>query len=469
MQIYSREMNDLAVARKADIITKEQQKAAVAKLNQEMAAGTGVFSTFGRGVNQTKGYTNQFGLVTQQVGYQVGDLAVQVQSGTNFFVAFGQQMTQLAGLGAQLSKSMAMIGVFTGLGIAIPIITGILAYMTRTTEETNNTVDAFQRLRDATKELAVERMKLTDPTFDENLQGTKEKLAELTKAYEDAKLAAQNTGLGRFAASANAQAQGEINATKAIVDKAKAQLDAYQQEVGLAKAREMNNARIDAQNEQGLRDLEAKRALGISILSTIVEESKKRAEIARDIGEAHLSALGIETANMEGGINRAAEAARVLANNLGISLSAATNMVNLAASDRLNQLKFEFSAGGQALQKYGSRGAGVGAGMPVIGSDGNPLAVPSIGSGGGGGGAASANASQVGTGAGGGAGGYAQLLITSPATSYTYAVGAFDQKHRSNCLTNLLHINYTKACLPLLLREQKYLNYFWLIFVTVLA
>jgi hypothetical protein len=332
MQIYSRELNDLSVARKAGIITADQQTASLQRLNQEMATGTGVFSTYGRGVNQTKGYTNQLGLVTQQVGYQFGDLAVQIQSGTNAFVAIGQQFTQLAGLGAQLSKSMAMIGVFTGLGIAIPILTGILAYMTRTTEETNNTVDVFQRLTEATKELALERMKLTDPTFDENLQGTKEKLAELTKAYEDAKLAAQDTGLGRFAASANAQAQGEINATKAIVDKAKAQLVAYQQEVGLAKAREMNNARIDAQNEQGLRDLDAKRALSISILSTIVEESKKRAEIARNIGQAYLDTLGIASTNVSSGVDRAAEAARILATNLGISLSAAQNMVNLAAN-----------------------------------------------------------------------------------------------------------------------------------------
>jgi predicted transcriptional regulator YheO len=310
----------------------QQTDSAIKSLQQRMNASVGTVASYGKHVNQAKGYTNQFGLVTQQVGYQFGDLAVQVQSGTNFFVAFGQQMTQLAGLGAQLSKSMAMIGVFTGLGIAIPILTGILAYMTRTKEETENTVDVFQRLTEATKQLAVERMKLTDPTFDENLQGTKEKLAELTKAYEDAKLAAQDTGLGRFAASANAQAQGEINATKAIVDKAKAQLDAYQQEVGLAKAREMNNARIDAQNEQGLRDLEAKRALGISILSTIVEESKKRSEIARDIGQAYLDTLGIASTNVSSGVDRAAEAARILATNLGISLSAAQNMVNLAAN-----------------------------------------------------------------------------------------------------------------------------------------
>jgi hypothetical protein len=101
MEIYSRELNDLAMALEAKIITDVQQKAAVAKLNQEMATGTGVFATYGRGVNQTKGYTNQFGLVTQQVGYQVGDLAVQVQSGTNFFVAFTQQVIQVFIFGRQ--------------------------------------------------------------------------------------------------------------------------------------------------------------------------------------------------------------------------------------------------------------------------------------------------------------------------------------------------------------------------------
>jgi hypothetical protein len=208
MEIYSRELNDLAMALEAKIITDVQQKAAVAKLNQEMAAGTGVFSTFGRGVNQTKGYTNQFGLVTQQVGYQVGDLAVQVQSGTNFFVAFGQQMTQLAGLGAQLSKSMAMIGVFTGLGIAIPIITGILAYMTRTKEETQKTVDAFQKLAEVTKELGLERRKALDPSFDENLVGTKDRLKELTESYQSAKKVVEDFAEASRVASQSGVASG---------------------------------------------------------------------------------------------------------------------------------------------------------------------------------------------------------------------------------------------------------------------
>lgn len=392
---------DKAVAKKKITLEQyakgvQQTDAAIASLQQRMNDSSVAVQNYGRHVNQAKGYTNQLGLVTQQFGYQVGDLAVQVQSGTNFFVAFGQQATQLVGTFAMLSQSTKMIGVFTALGIAIPVITGILAYMTRTKEETVKTVDAFQKLRDATKELNTERMKLNDPKFDENLVGTREELDRLAKAYEDAAKKADELALkqslsygrgGAGIAVASMQAKLAQEAADAAVEKAKAELHAYQQEVGLAKAREMNNARIDAQNEQGLRDLEAKRALGISILSTIVEESRKRAEIAKSIGEAHLDALGLSTVNIEGGINRAAEAARVLASNLGISLSAATNMVNLAASDRLKQLQFEFSAGGQAMQRYGSRGANVGAGMPMIGPDGIPM-LPSTGNGGGGGGGA---------------------------------------------------------------------------------
>lgn len=341
MQIYSKELNDLSVARKAGIITADQQRISLDKLNQEMATGTGVFANYGRGANQTKGYTNQFGLVTQQVGYQVGDLAVQVQSGTNFFVAFGQQMTQLAGLGAQLSKSMAMIGVFTGLGIAIPIITGILAYMTRTKEETEKTVDAFKELRDATEELRLENIKAFNPEFNKTLNSAQAELSRLTVAYESAVIAASElastqdyigTDLTPNIVQIERIASLEEIAAQAAIKKAKAELVAYQQEVGLAKAREMNNARIDAQNEQGLRDLEAKRALGISILSTIVEESKKRAEIAKNIGQAYLDTLGIAGANVSSGVDKAAEAARILATNLGISLGAAQNMVNLAAN-----------------------------------------------------------------------------------------------------------------------------------------
>jgi hypothetical protein len=47
---------------------------------------------------QAKNKMSKFGMVSQQVGYQVGDFFVQVQSGQNKMVAFAQQATQLAGL-----------------------------------------------------------------------------------------------------------------------------------------------------------------------------------------------------------------------------------------------------------------------------------------------------------------------------------------------------------------------------------
>lgn len=57
---------------------------------------------------------NKFGMVSQQVGYQVGDFFVQVQSGTNALTAFGQQATQLAGLLPGLAGAIVGIGVSLG-------------------------------------------------------------------------------------------------------------------------------------------------------------------------------------------------------------------------------------------------------------------------------------------------------------------------------------------------------------------
>lgn len=84
---------------------KDMQRSAVA-MNQfgELAD---------RGTRQFK----RFGAVgLQQVGYQVGDFAVQIQGGTNAAVAFGQQGSQLLGifgpLGAVLGAVLAIVTAF---------------------------------------------------------------------------------------------------------------------------------------------------------------------------------------------------------------------------------------------------------------------------------------------------------------------------------------------------------------------
>ena len=56
--------------------------------------------------------TNRMGMQMQQVGYQVGDLAVQLQGGTNAAVALGQQGSQLLGI-------FGPVGALAGAGLAI--------------------------------------------------------------------------------------------------------------------------------------------------------------------------------------------------------------------------------------------------------------------------------------------------------------------------------------------------------------
>ena len=62
--------------------------------------------------------TNRFGMYAQQVGYQVGDFFVQVQSGTSALVAFGQQGTQLAGLLPGVTGAVVGISLAVGTMLA---------------------------------------------------------------------------------------------------------------------------------------------------------------------------------------------------------------------------------------------------------------------------------------------------------------------------------------------------------------
>ena len=77
-------------------------------------------------LQQTKNRMNGNNMAIQQLGYQFGDFAVQVQGGTSAFVAFSQQGAQLAGIlpmvAGPLGLSMgAAVGLSAALGILIPI------------------------------------------------------------------------------------------------------------------------------------------------------------------------------------------------------------------------------------------------------------------------------------------------------------------------------------------------------------
>jgi len=144
----------LANARASQAITEKQYKKGLLEINRQMrtsnmsyqkagpiirkyakaqlnaAKTTNTLSTstaiLNRNVGNTRNRMNGANMAIQQMGYQFGDFAVQVQGGTSAFVAFSQQGSQLVGilpsiagsLGLTLTQAVALSSV---LGVMIPI------------------------------------------------------------------------------------------------------------------------------------------------------------------------------------------------------------------------------------------------------------------------------------------------------------------------------------------------------------
>jgi hypothetical protein len=130
-----------------------------ASVDKQITAVNRNMQNHNRFLAQAEQGSNRFGVVTQQAGYQVGDFLVQVQSGTNWMVAFGQQATQLVGIlplmgaGFMGLSAGALVALSAGLGIAIPLVTAIGAAFMRTSESANSAANGILTLADAQKQL----------------------------------------------------------------------------------------------------------------------------------------------------------------------------------------------------------------------------------------------------------------------------------------------------------------------------
>ena len=100
--------------------------ASLKKLTDDQLRLTKAQMASGKAMGNTRNKMNGSNMAIQQLGYQFGDFAVQVQGGTSAFVAFSQQGSQLAGIlpmiAGPLGLSMgAAVGLSAALGILIPI------------------------------------------------------------------------------------------------------------------------------------------------------------------------------------------------------------------------------------------------------------------------------------------------------------------------------------------------------------
>jgi hypothetical protein len=165
-QLYEKSLTELNQAHMLGVTSTRQHEAAVESLRVEYQAfQTGVAQAgnrFAQYTAQSASGMNQFGVVTQQAGYQIGDFLVQVQSGTNWMVAFGQQATQLVGIlplmgaGFMGLSAGALVALSAGLGIAIPLVTAIGAAFMRTGEQANSGSSGVDTYTDALQTLTAE-------------------------------------------------------------------------------------------------------------------------------------------------------------------------------------------------------------------------------------------------------------------------------------------------------------------------
>ena len=119
-------------------------------LNQLSTSSIGATSSLGmlsRQAHQTKNKMNANGMAMQQLGYQTGDFIVQVQSGTNAWVAAGQQLTQLTGVLGMMNP--AWIGIGAALGIVVPLVTAVGAAFSRSKSSADDLTNSVDDLKEA--------------------------------------------------------------------------------------------------------------------------------------------------------------------------------------------------------------------------------------------------------------------------------------------------------------------------------
>lgn len=144
---YDKAIRDIEGAFKTGIIKQHEYRESLARTKREFAEFTGgvatggnQFAKFNTEVYKSDQRMKRFASVgLQQAGYQVGDFAVQMQSGTNVAVAFGQQMSQLLGI---FGASGAIAGA------AVAVSTAFVAPLLEAGKEAENLEEQLQSLVD---------------------------------------------------------------------------------------------------------------------------------------------------------------------------------------------------------------------------------------------------------------------------------------------------------------------------------
>jgi hypothetical protein len=369
-KVYEQAEKSLNRAVLLGVLTADQKEAKLAELsiayqkvgNDANKAQTFI-NRFGENAQVSGRGLNQFGVYAQQVGYQVGDFLVQIQSGTNFLVAFGQQATQLAGL------IPGVLG--AALGIGISLATAIGAAFMRTSQQAeeskkgvNTYKDALENLNAVITETSQNLIKLqfggSETALAENevknLKSQVQGLRELLKELRSTQTSGSSTGLQQISAMFSRNAAVEEFKTRK--EELRILEDRLQVLEALNEAQRMLNGDLSvaAGIQKGIvYDMEVQLALAREIksfsenLAEGVEEPQKKLDIQREYqrllqaGIKPIEAMAQAQYNVETALNRSKIASGKLTSDQSKTLEA-TNAVLLSTfvlEDQFRQVAAE--------------------------------------------------------------------------------------------------------------------------------
>ena len=198
-QQYIAAKNQIARASELGVLNAKQEAAALDNLEREyQALSKGVylagsrFNQFGEQSGIAGKSANRFGMYAQQAGYQLGDFAVQIQSGTNVGVAFSQQFAQLAGLIPGVAGALTA---FAAIGLGL-----LIQNLTRSKEEAtklDDVVSDFEKFDDIFKSAGVS----LEDNFITAIEKVREKygelIADISKTTTEGALSKLTAALGK--------------------------------------------------------------------------------------------------------------------------------------------------------------------------------------------------------------------------------------------------------------------------------
>jgi len=300
-RVYEQAQESLNSAVLMGVLTADQKEAklgelslAYQKVGNDADKAQAFINRFGENAQVTGRGLNRFGMIAQQVGYQVGDFFVQIQSGTNFLVAFGQQATQLAGL---------IPGAWgAAIGIGISLATAIGAAFMRSGEAAKEAAggvttyaDAIKALTEDIKSAREEFLKLRFGTDSLGVAGAKQQLQDL----ED-KLRGLIPIRDRLL-KAGGQAAARVGLLG--IDELEAEKAALEENLAVLQEIETSQNYLAASQKRASREPSAPYKEEAAYAKMIAEEEAKAAALARSKKDAFHAMAGEMTSvssSMEG-------------------------------------------------------------------------------------------------------------------------------------------------------------------------